>query len=217
MRRTEASIINEIMSLERGKHISEDTAGTCTDGGYSNDPRDPGGETNWGVTEHTLRRLGYTIKPKELMYAQACEIYHTHYFVACGAGRVMPYHPWLAYAMTNIAINGGSKLASTTLQKLLNLHNNQGQYWMDLIVDGDIGNKTMLALGAYLRRRALDGEKIIYLDYVIAIGAHYQAVVTKRERSEAFMYGWSRRAAKMLTDYLNAEALHAKQSSHNYI
>ncbi len=30
------------------------------EGGYSNDPDDPGGETNWGVTLRTARANGYT-------------------------------------------------------------------------------------------------------------------------------------------------------------
>ena len=28
------------------------------EGGFVNDPDDPGGATNWGVTIHTMRRLG---------------------------------------------------------------------------------------------------------------------------------------------------------------
>ena len=30
-----------------------------TEGGYTNDPADPGGETNWGITAFTARAFGY--------------------------------------------------------------------------------------------------------------------------------------------------------------
>ena len=29
------------------------------EGGYANDPRDTGGETNWGITKRTARENGY--------------------------------------------------------------------------------------------------------------------------------------------------------------
>lgn len=34
------------------------TAIVAREGGYVNDPDDPGGATNFGVTIHTMRRLG---------------------------------------------------------------------------------------------------------------------------------------------------------------
>jgi hypothetical protein len=59
------------------------------EGGFVNDPDDPGGATNHGVTIHTLRRLGIDVNRdsridvadvRALTRAQAVEIYLEHYF-----------------------------------------------------------------------------------------------------------------------------------------
>jgi lysozyme family protein len=59
------------------------------EGGYANDPDDPGGATNHGVTIHTMRRLGIDLTGdgkvdsadvKALTPEQAAGIYVRHYF-----------------------------------------------------------------------------------------------------------------------------------------
>ena len=59
------------------------------EGGYVNDPDDPGGATNFGVTIHTMRRLGLdltgdgqvdTADVRRLTQAQAIDIFIRHYF-----------------------------------------------------------------------------------------------------------------------------------------
>ena len=59
------------------------------EGGYVNDPDDPGGATNFGVTIHTMRRLGLdltgdgrvdTADVRVLTRDQATDIFVTHYF-----------------------------------------------------------------------------------------------------------------------------------------
>ena len=59
------------------------------EGGYVNDPDDPGGATNFGVTIHTMRRLGLDLDHdgdvdkhdvQMLSRAQAVDIFIKHYF-----------------------------------------------------------------------------------------------------------------------------------------
>ena len=59
------------------------------EGGYVNDPDDPGGATNFGVTIHTMRRLGLDLTRdgkvtaadvKALTINQAVDIFKKHYF-----------------------------------------------------------------------------------------------------------------------------------------
>ena len=58
------------------------------EGGYVNDPDDPGGATNFGVTIHTMRRLGLDLivmacrhlRCQSADRAQAVEIFIQHYF-----------------------------------------------------------------------------------------------------------------------------------------
>lgn len=59
------------------------------EGGYVNDPDDPGGATNFGVTIRTMRRLGLDLDHdgdvdkhdvQMLSRAQAVDIFIKHYF-----------------------------------------------------------------------------------------------------------------------------------------
>ena len=59
------------------------------EGGYVNDPDDPGGATNFGVTIQTMRRLGLDLDRdgsitsedvRRLTRGQAIEIFLEHYF-----------------------------------------------------------------------------------------------------------------------------------------
>ena len=67
------------------------------EGGFVNDPSDPGGATNHGVTIGTLRRLGFDLTGdgivteadvRQLTRAQAVSIYVDHYFRKPGLDRL---------------------------------------------------------------------------------------------------------------------------------
>lgn len=50
------------------------------EGGYSNDPQDPGGETMWGVTARVARAWGYTGAMRDLPKDTAKSICKAHYW-----------------------------------------------------------------------------------------------------------------------------------------
>lgn len=50
--------------------------GNKKDGGYTNDPVDPGGETKWGIS----KRAHPSLDIKNLTFTQACEIYYNEYW-----------------------------------------------------------------------------------------------------------------------------------------
>ena len=56
--------------------------------GYSNNPADAGGETMWGITVATARRLGYTGPMRDLPRDTAAAIYMREYVTAPGFGRI---------------------------------------------------------------------------------------------------------------------------------
>ena len=45
------------------------------EGGYVNNPKDPGGETHWGITKQTAREYGYKGEMCQLTREQAIGIY----------------------------------------------------------------------------------------------------------------------------------------------
>ena len=67
------------------------------EGGYVNDPDDPGGATNHGVTIHTMRRLGLDLTGdgavtvadvRRLTRADAIRIFIEHYYIRPGLDRL---------------------------------------------------------------------------------------------------------------------------------
>lgn len=114
------------------------------EGGYVNDPDDPGGATNHGVTIHTMRRLGLDLTGdgrvtsadvRVLTKDQARDIFIQEYFRK-------PRIDWLPEAVQasvfDMQVNAGTH-AVRILQRLL------GRMGMALEVDGAIGSKTRQA------------------------------------------------------------------------
>lgn len=70
------------------------------EGGYVNNPQDPGGETNWGISKRSYPDLDI----RNLTRARAVEVYRRDYWEASGASN-LPY-PW-ALALFDFAIHSG--------------------------------------------------------------------------------------------------------------
>ena len=56
------------------------------EGGYSNDPQDPGGETNFGISKRSYPELDIS----KLTFKQAKEIYYQNYWLKTGCNE-LPY------------------------------------------------------------------------------------------------------------------------------
>lgn len=104
------------------------------EGGYVNDPNDPGGETNWGVTIAVARENGYHGAMKELPVAVAKKIYRAKYWDAVSAESLPPA---VRYLVFDAAVNSGPAQAVRWLQRAV--------YTPD---DGVIGPKTLLAVNS---------------------------------------------------------------------
>ncbi len=83
------------------------------EGGYSNDPDDPGGETNWGVTLRTARANGYTGNMIDMTRADAKGIYKTAFWDPVVATVTSPA---LQYQVLDAAVNHGMGNAVRMLQ-----------------------------------------------------------------------------------------------------
>lgn len=98
------------------------------EGGYVNDPRDPGGETRWGISKRAYP--GEDIR--NLTRERALQLYRRDYWDACRCGEM----PWpVALVLFDAAVNQGADYARRTLQAALKVE-----------ADGAIGPRTMAAL-----------------------------------------------------------------------
>lgn len=95
------------------------------EGGYSNDPKDPGGETNFGISKRSYPHLDI----KSLTREQVRPIYRADFWGPAGCD-VVP-DP-LKYPLFDFAVNSGPKVAVRELQKRLGTQ-----------PDGIIGPKTL--------------------------------------------------------------------------
>lgn len=84
------------------------------EGSYVDHPADPGGKTNWGITERVARANGYTGHMRDLPVTDAKRIYRAQYWDAIRADE-MP--PALRYAVFDAAVNSGPAQALRWLQR----------------------------------------------------------------------------------------------------
>ncbi len=90
------------------------------EGGYVNDVRDPGGETNWGISKRSYPDIDI----KALTQEQAQTIYRSDYWQAASCER-MP--PKIAVAVFDAAVHHGPKTAIKLLQRALKVADD-GEY-----------------------------------------------------------------------------------------
>ncbi|HQU67708.1 MAG TPA: holin-associated N-acetylmuramidase [Albidovulum sp.] len=151
------------------------------EGGYVNDPDDPGGATNHGVTLKTLRSLGIDLTGdgrvgtddlRRLKPEKAAEIYVEHYFRRTGIA-LLPEA--LQAPVFDMYVNAGDN-AVRILQRLLN---DMGHA---LAVDGGLGAKTAEAA----RAAAGDDPALLADAYGIARRNYYYALADARPQSRKF-------------------------------
>jgi lysozyme family protein len=161
------------------------------EGGYVNDPRDSGGETNFGITIGTARANGFSGSMRDMKKEDALTIYRNQYFHKPGFGKVAGVSASLAAELFDTGVNMGTGMASKFLQQALNALNNGGKDYADLTVDGAIGNGTIGALNGLVKRRGLEDAETVLLKALNCLqGARYIMLAETRPKDEAFLYGW---------------------------
>ena len=171
-----------------------------SEGGYVNDPDDPGGATNHGVTIHTMRRLGLdlngdgaitTTDVKALSRKQAGEIFVDHYF---RGPKINALPEPIQASVYDMYVNAGSN-AVKILQSLLS------DMGYDIARDGKIGPQTVRICYA-----AFEEARDFLVDaYGIARRNYYFRIADRRIESRKFARtraggkgGWIRRAEEFI-------------------
>jgi len=160
------------------------------EGGYVNDPKDAGGETNWGITIATARSQGYKGAMKDLPKATALEIYRGQYVVAPGFGMVANVSAVIAAELVDTGVNMGPRVAGEFLQRALNALSDNGRDYAKLLVDGVVGNASITALKAFKAKRGALGEARLLAALNALQGERYITLTEGRSANAAFLFGW---------------------------
>lgn len=147
------------------------------EGGYVNHPSDPGGATNFGITQRTYPKLNI----RTLTVEQAKQIYFTDWWLKG------PYESFTAQSIAtkvfDTAVNVGAKRAYKFLQQACN---NLGS---KLTVDGVIGAKSVAAVNS------LPASQLL-AELRKEQAAYYSRLAEKRPSMKVFLRGWLNRAAR---------------------
>lgn len=82
------------------------------EGGYVNDPNDPGGETKWGISKRSYPSLNI----KMLSKADAIEIYHRDFYLPV---QLEGQPPSVVYQLLDFAVNSGIRNTIRCYQRVL--------------------------------------------------------------------------------------------------
>jgi lysozyme family protein len=172
--------------------LKEETINHIIDveGGYVDDPDDSGGETNWGITEEVARKYGYIGAMIDMPRSVAFNIDSDMYWDVLNLDQIEKYSHNITKELADTGVNMGTGRAAEFLQRSLNALNSNGALFDDLTVDRDIGPSTLKALSAYLAKRGTKGELVLFRALNCLQGAFYIELVERREKDEAFIYGW---------------------------
>jgi len=196
------------------RQLAEEIVGR--EGGFVNDPNDPGGATNFGVTIHTMRRLGLDLTGdgatdiadvRALTRGQAVEIFLEHYFERPRIGSLPEA---LQSSVFDMYVNSGSN-AVRILQRLLI------DMGYDIDADGVIGPQTMRAAQA----AAEIAPDHIADAYGIARREYYYMLADRRPASRRYARrrnggkgGWILRAEEFIAPrYRLSDAEHRERTA----
>ncbi|WP_282118507.1 holin-associated N-acetylmuramidase [Ruegeria atlantica] len=171
------------------------------EGGFVDDPDDPGGATNYGVTVHTMRRLGLDLSgdgvvdqtdARRLSKAQAVDIFVRHYFELPRL-RLLP--KMVQPSVFDMYVNAGAQ-AVRILQRLLR------EMGFDVVVDGVVGPQTARAC-----QSAAKSDPVTFADaYGVARRNYYFRLADRRPASRKYARsraggkgGWIRRAEEFVS------------------
>ena len=169
------------------------------EGGYVNDPHDPGGETNFGISKHSYPDLDI----KNLTIAQATNIYYNDYWIK---PKINQLPDLLAGKVFDAGVSMGTGGAIGLLQNVAN-HSILGA---DLDCDGLIGPAT---LGVITSNAELNLDEIAHYWKITnpmvmnlsrmqmllelfryELIGYYEGLAQQHPLLQRYLHGWLRRA-----------------------
>lgn len=122
------------------------------EGGYVNNPQDPGGETNWGISKRSYPDVDIKMLTRE----EAKAIYLRDFWQHIHGDKL---HPGVAYQLFDFAVNSGVSVAICHLQRVL------GE-----VDDGQWGPKSQAAADAMSEARTimlLNADRLTFMTRLV--------------------------------------------------
>lgn len=165
----------------------------AVEGGYVNNPLDPGGETNHGITKKVAVQNGYTGPMVALPKEKASDIYVMNYIQKPGFDLIIAVDPVVAEEVIDSGVNVGPSKSAKWFQESLNALNDRQKDYPDVLVDGEIGPVTIAAYRSLQKRRGAGLACQLMLKLMDAKQmAFYLSLSAGNSKYEAFMLGWTR-------------------------
>ena len=147
------------------------------DTGFVDNPHDPGGRTNYGITQGTYdawRNSQHwpTQDVRAITLGEVEQIYNRNYWHDGRCDLFASDRPLLAIAHFDAAVNLGLRQAAKCLQRAVGVTD-----------DGAIGDATLAAIGACDERAAVSA-------YLADRARVYRAIVERNPSSKEFLAGW---------------------------
>jgi lysozyme family protein len=159
------------------------------EGGYANDPNDPGGETykgvarkihskwdGWTIIDIQKKQPGFPaiLENDANLQQKIREFYETQFWARIKGDEITNQE--VALSIFDFAVNAGTATSASLAQKVV-----------DAVTDGVIGTKTLEKLNAFNPDHFLAA-------FAVAKIARYIQIVEKNSKTDKYFYGWVRRA-----------------------
>lgn len=142
------------------------------EGAYVFDPKDPGGETKYGISKRQYPHLNI----KALTSDEATQIYYTDYWLRNWLEKINDQK--IAARLLDLCVNIGGAAAVKLIQKIVNVP-----------VDGCMGHMTLSAINTEI---SLDPD-ILYKSLIKAAADYYRGLISDNPSLQIYEKGWLNR------------------------
>lgn len=157
------------------------------EGGYVNHPKDPGGETNYGITKSVAQENGYFGPMREMPKEYAWSIYYNEYIREPGYAPMESQSPAVLEELVDTAVNTGVSRSSRWFQQSLNSLSRGGKDYRMVAIDGKVGSSTIDAYKALSAKRGKRQSCEMVIKLMDAQQANHYMSLTKLSD---FTPGW---------------------------
>lgn len=171
------------------------------EGGYANNKKDRGGETYKGIARNSfpawagwrivdyykdhVKNFEASLEKDKPLQELVLQFYQDNFWKRLSLDSVTDQR--IATELFDTGVNMGTGIAATFLQRVLNVSNREGREYPDLLVDGDLGPKTITILNHHPR----PSEVLKALNCLQ--GARYIAICEANPSQEVFFQAWMSR------------------------